>query len=47
MCKGNEWKSLSIPRGKTAEFNAKKFAQPKNETHYAQEFLDGTHFKEK
>jgi len=47
MRKGNKWKSLSIPRGKTAEFNANKFAQPKNETHYTQEFLDGTHFNEK
>lgn len=47
MRKGSEWKSLSIPKGKSAEFNAKKFAQPKTKTHYTKEFLDGTHFKEK
>ncbi|MFN1836045.1 DUF1572 family protein [Balneola sp. MJW-20] len=30
MIKGQEWKSLSIPRGKSAEFNAAKFAKGTN-----------------
>lgn len=39
MIKGKEWKSLSIPKGKSAEFNAKKFAQDKARGHYTDEFL--------
>lgn len=30
MIKGDEWKSLSIPKGKSVEFNTKKFAQGKH-----------------
>ena len=30
LIKGSGWKSLSIPKGKSDEFNAKKFSQKKN-----------------
>lgn len=30
MYAGNNWQSLSIPKGKTEEYNRKKFNQPKN-----------------
>ncbi len=39
MIQGKEWKSLSIPRGKSAEYNAQKFAQPKRKAHFTDEFL--------
>ncbi|MEO1262408.1 MAG: DUF1572 family protein [Bacteroidota bacterium] len=39
MIKGDEWKSLSIPKGQSKEFNAKKFAQEKKRTHFTDEFL--------
>ena len=39
MLKGEAWESLSIPRGKSVEFNAKKFAQEKSRGHYTDEFL--------
>ena len=39
MIKGDEWKSLSIPRGGTAAFNAKKFAEEKHRAHFADEML--------
>lgn len=44
MLKGSEWQSLSIPRGKSAEYNAKKFSKPAAKEHFTQEFLDGTAF---
>ena len=34
MLKGDEWQSLSIPKGGTKEFNEKKFAQDKGERHF-------------
>jgi hypothetical protein len=33
------WKSLSIPRGKSAEFNDEKFSRPKHMEHFTDEFL--------
>ena len=39
MAKGEEWTSLSIPRGKSAEYNAAKFAKPKHRGHFTDEFL--------
>ena len=39
MRRGKDWQSLSIPRGGTAEFNRKKFSQPKQEGHFTDEFL--------
>ena len=31
---GDDWKSLSIPRGQSAAFNAKKFSQEKHKAHF-------------
>lgn len=47
MLKGNDWKSLSIPKGKSKEFNEKKFSEPTRNDHFTTEFLDGTFYKEK
>lgn len=33
------WRSLSIPKGNSNQFNAQKFAQPKHKEHFTQEFL--------
>ena len=38
ICDDN-WKSLSVPKGKSKEFNAEKFSQPKNKKHFTNEFL--------
>jgi len=35
----SKWKSLSIPKGKSASFNAEKFSQPKRMEHFTDEFL--------
>ena len=35
----NEWKSLSIPRGKSSEYNARKFAEPKHKEHFTDELF--------
>jgi hypothetical protein len=35
-----QWKSLSIPRGNSAAFNAEKFSQSKHRQHFTDEFLD-------
>ena len=40
MIKGKEWQSLSIPKGKSKEYNAKKFAKPKHKAHFTDEFLN-------
>ena len=47
MLKGKEWKSLSIARGKSKEFNEKKFSQPTRQDHFTTEFLDGSFYEEK
>ena len=39
MIMGSNWQSLSIPKGKSADFNAKKFAQEKHQQHFTDEFL--------
>jgi uncharacterized damage-inducible protein DinB len=36
---GEKWDYLSIPKGKTKEYNAEKFAQPKEKKHFTDEFL--------
>jgi hypothetical protein len=41
MVKGEQWKSLSIPKGKSSTYNAEKFSEPKHTEHFSQEFLDG------
>lgn len=38
--KGLAWESLSIPRGGSEAYNAKKFAQEKHRGHFTDEFLD-------
>jgi len=39
MIKGAEWASLSIPKGDSKTYNAEKFAMPKREAHFTDEFL--------
>jgi hypothetical protein len=39
MIQGNDWQSLSIPKGKSKDFNAEKFAQEKHRQHFTDEFL--------
>jgi Protein of unknown function (DUF1572) len=39
MVSENTWNSLSIPRGKSKEYNAEKFAKPKHKEHFTKEFL--------
>jgi len=41
MVQDENWKSLSIPRGKSTEFNKEKFDQPKSTQHFTDEFLKG------
>lgn len=40
MLCGDNWQSLSIPKGKSKAFNANKFAQEKHHQHFTDEFLD-------
>jgi len=40
MMQGEKWESLSIPRGKSVDYNSKKFAQPKHRGHFTDEFLN-------
>jgi hypothetical protein len=39
MIKDNEWVSLSIPKGKSNQFNADKFSQEKHQGHFTDEVL--------
>lgn len=39
MIQAENWKSLSIPRGKTSEYNAEKFSKPPHREHFTDEFL--------
>ena len=39
MVCGDKWKSLSIPKGKSKEFNAVKFSKPKHTEHFTDEIL--------
>lgn len=45
MIKGNEWQSLSIPKGESKTFNKKMFAQPKRKEHFTKDFLDGSFYE--
>lgn len=38
-CKSSNWKSLSIPRNKSADYNADKFAQDKGVRHFTDDLL--------
>lgn len=35
MIKSDDWKSLTIPKGKSSEFNLKKFSKGKHEGHFS------------
>ncbi|WP_343636370.1 DUF1572 domain-containing protein [Fluviicola sp.] len=39
LCAEN-WESLSIPKGKSTDFNAEKFSKPKERGHFTDEFLN-------
>ncbi|MDG2450106.1 MAG: DUF1572 family protein [Saprospiraceae bacterium] len=39
MIKGSEWKSLSIPKGNSKQYNLEKFSMEKRKIHYTEEFL--------
>jgi len=39
MLKGDDWKSLSIPKGQSKSFNKEKFEQEKKRGHFTDEFL--------
>ena len=38
--KANEWKSLSIPKGQSQQYNEKKFAKPKHVEQYTDEIIE-------
>ncbi len=40
MIKGNDWESLSIPRGNSATYNAEKFSKEKRRAHFTDELMD-------
>src|SRR5688572_24111749 len=40
MLCNNRWKSLSIPKGNSKDYNAEKFSTPKHKQHFTDEFLD-------
>ncbi|MCE2962727.1 MAG: DUF1572 family protein [Chitinophagales bacterium] len=40
MYSNTNWKSLSIPKGNSNEYNTNKFSQPKQRTHFTDEFLE-------
>jgi len=46
MILDKDWKSLSIPRGESANYNAVKFSAPKKDAHFTNEFLSGHEKKE-
>ncbi|MBT8190133.1 MAG: DUF1572 domain-containing protein, partial [Bacteroidia bacterium] len=38
MIKGKNWKSLSIPKGKSSNFNTEKFSMGKHKGHFTDEY---------
>ncbi|MBX2842361.1 MAG: DUF1572 domain-containing protein [Flammeovirgaceae bacterium] len=40
MANTGSWKSLSIPKGNSQQFNAEKFAQPKYKSHFTDDYLE-------
>ena len=40
MMKGPEWKSLSIPRGQSSNYNKSRFEQPKRKAHFTDDLID-------
>ena len=43
MLRGEHWNSLSIPRGKSQDFNADKFSKPKHRGHFTDGVLTHAH----
>lgn len=41
MAVNGKWTSLSIPRGKSQDYNADKFARPKAREHFTDEYVKG------
>ncbi|MBA3680477.1 MAG: DUF1572 family protein [Bacteroidetes bacterium] len=39
MLTNNNWKSLSIPKNASKEYNADKFSKPKHDAHFTDEYL--------
>jgi hypothetical protein len=39
MLADDQWKSLSIPKNKSGDYNSEKFAKPKEKGHFTDEFL--------
>jgi hypothetical protein len=39
MLTNNNWKSLSIPKNSSKDYNANKFSQPKHDAHFTDEYL--------
>ena len=39
ICANDNWKSLSIPRNKSSEFNQEKFSQEKQQKHFTDDIL--------
>jgi hypothetical protein len=39
MLLNDQWKSLSIPKGKSKDYNVEKFSKEKSKTHFTDEFL--------
>src|SRR3954453_14949334 len=42
MVCNDKWKSLSIPKGTSVDFNADKFSKPKEKQHFTDEYLNET-----
>lgn len=41
LLRSEQWQSLSIPKGQSTSYNTNKFAQPKSQQHFTDEYLDG------
>jgi hypothetical protein len=41
MIQGEKWQSLTVAKGKSGDFNAEKFSQPKRHAHFSDEILKG------
>jgi len=41
IIKREQWQSLSIPKGKSKDYNKAKFSQEKKQSHFTDEYLDG------
>jgi hypothetical protein len=39
MVSSNKWKSLSIPKNESKNYNSEKFSKEKSKTHFTDEYL--------